>query len=329
MMDGGISMKTRITELLGIDYPIIQGGMQYVAYPELCAAVSNAGAMGTINTTIYPTVQAFSEALEQVNSLTDKPFCVNMSLLPDAHVGKDVAAYIDACAKAGVKAIETAGVKPDALVPLIRQAGIVHIHKVPATRFALSAERCGVSAVTCVGFECAGHPGADNIGSIVLINETARKCHLPVIAGGGIVDGRSMAAAFALGADAVIMGTRFLATDEAPISRAHKEWILNATEKDTVIAQRSIHNQVRIAHNAAAQKCLDMEAQGASLPELLTVISGAIGKKAYATGDVTMGMFPVGVGCSLIQEIKPVAAVIEDMMHEFKETINGINQLID
>jgi Dioxygenases related to 2-nitropropane dioxygenase len=318
-------MKTRITELLGIKYPIIQGGMQNVAYPQLCAAVSAAGGLGTVNTTIYPDFDDFRNALKEVKSLTDKPFCVNMSLLPDANVGDGVKRYIDICAEEGVKAIETAGTKPDALVSLIKGAGIVYIHKVPATRFALSAERCGVDAVTCVGFECAGHPGADNIGAIVLINEATHKCKIPVIAGGGIVDGYGMAAAFALGAEAVIMGTRFLATEEAPISRQHKLWLLSATERDTVIAQRSIHNQVRVAKNGAAKKCLELEAQGATLKELLAVIGGAKGKAAYESGDVDGGMYPVGVGCSLIKEIKPAAQVVEETMREMETTAKRLN----
>lgn len=311
-------MKTRITELLEIKYPIIQGGMQNVAYPQLCAAVSAAGGLGVVNTTIYQEFDAFRDALKEVKSLTDKPFGVNMSLLPDANVGDDVKRYIEICAEEGVKAIETAGTKPDALVHWIKGAGIVHIHKVPATRFALSAERCGVDAVTCVGFECAGHPGADNIGSIVLINEASHKCKVPVIAGGGIVDGYGVAAAFALGAEAVVMGTRFLATEEAPISHQHKQWILSATERDTVIAQRSIHNQVRVANNEAAKKCLAMEAQGATLKDLLAVIGGAKGKAAYDSGDVDGGMYPVGVGCSLIHEIKSATEVVEEIMREME-----------
>ncbi len=312
-------MKTKITEMLGIQYPIIQGGMQYVAYPELAAAVSNAGGMGTINTTIYPDVESFREAVKKAKALTDKPFCVNMSLLPDANVGEDVKRYIEVCGNEGVKAIETAGTKPDKLVPLIHDAGIVHIHKVPATRYGVSAEKCGVDAVTAVGYECGGHPGADGIGSMVLANEASRTLHIPVIAGGGIVDGRGVAAALALGAEAVIMGTRFLATTEAPISENHKNWILQATEKSTVLAQRSIHNMVRVADNGAAKKCLEMESRGAGLEELMTVIAGRKGREAYLSGNVDGGMYPVGVGCSLIRDIKPAAEVMADLIAETEE----------
>jgi nitronate monooxygenase len=321
-------VKTRITELLGIKYPIIQGGMQNVAYPKLCAAVSAAGGLGTVNTTIYRDFNDFRDALKEVKSLTDKPFCVNISLLPEANVGDDVKRYIDICAEEGVKAIETAGTKPDALVPMIKGAGIVHFHKVPATRYALSAERCGVDAVICVGFECGGHPGADNIGTIVLTNEAAHRCKVPVIAGGGIVDGYGVAAALSLGAEAVIMGTRFLATEEAPISHQHKMWLLSATERDTVIAQRSINNQVRVANNMAAKKCLEMEARGTTLQELLAVIGGAKGKAAYESGDVDGGMYPVGVGCSLIREIKPAGQVVKDIAREIEAVVKRMNSIL-
>lgn len=320
-------MKTRVTELLDIKYPIIQGGMQNIAYPELCAAVSEAGGMGTLNTTIYPDLKDFRKAVKKVKSLTKKNFCVNMSLLPDAHVGENIKQYITICAEEGVKAIETAGIKPDALVSLIKDAGIVHIHKVPATNYALSAQRCGVDAVTCVGFECGGHPGADNIGTIVLAREASKKCSIPVIAGGGIVDGYGMAAALALGAEGIIMGTRFLATQEAPISQAHKDWILQATERSTTIAQQSIKNQIRVAKNEASQTCLHMEANGANLKELLPVISGARGKAAYASGDVDSGMYPMGIGCSLIEKIVPVAVLIEEMVTQLHEATQRLAHL--
>lgn len=251
--------------MLGIRYPIIQGGMQNVAYPELAAAVSNAGGLGTINTTIYKTPEEFHEAVKKTKALTDKPFCVNMSLLPDVNVGEEIKRYVDICGTEGVTAIETAGVKPAALVSLIHDAGMIHIHKVPATRFGVSAEKCGVDAVTAVGYECGGHPGMDGIGTIVLANEASKTLKIPVIAGGGIVDGRGIAAALSLGAEAVIMGTRFMATEEAPISGNHKEWIKAATERSTVLAQKSIRNMVRVADNGAARKCLEMEARGGCL----------------------------------------------------------------
>ena len=322
-------MKTRITTMLGIRYPIIQGGMQNVAYPELAAAVSNAGGLGTINTTIYKTPEEFHEAVKKTKALTDQPFCVNMSLLPDVNVGEEIKRYVDICGTEGVTAIETAGVKPAALVSLIHDAGMIHIHKVPATRFGISAEKCGVDAVTAVGYECGGHPGMDGIGTIVLANEASKTLKIPVIAGGGIVDGRGIAAALSLGAEAVIMGTRFMATEEAPISGNHKEWIKAATERSTVLAQKSIRNMVRVADNGAARKCLEMEARGAALKELMEVIAGKNGKEAYETGDVDRGLFPLGEGCSLIRQVMPVAELMEELMGEAKETMKRLQGILD
>lgn len=322
-------MKTRITEMLGITYPIIQGGMQYVSYPELAAAVSNAGGLGTINATLYKSGEELRDAIRKMKSLTDKPFCVNMSLLPDVQVGEELRYYIHICGMEGVKVIETAGTKPDQLTPLIHDVGILHIHKVPATRYALSAEKCGVDGVTAVGYECGGHPGMDGIGTMVLANEASRALKIPVIAGGGIVDGRGIGAALALGAEAVIMGTRFLASAEAPISENHKQWIQNATERSTVLIQKSIRNMMRAADNEAARECLKREEKGATLKELMPVISGERGKGAYDSGWVDGGIFPVGVGCSLIREVKPVADIMRELVQEMKETAKRLESICE
>lgn len=320
-------MKTRITELFGIEYPVIQGGMQNIATPELAAAVSNAGGLGTINTTIYPTPEEFHEAVKKTKSLTDKPFCVNMSLLPDVNVGDDIRAMIDICGEEGVKVIETSGIKPSAIVELIHGAGIYHVHKVVTTRHALSAQKCGVDAVSVVGFECGGHPGMDGIGTIILANEASRTLDIPVIAGGGIMDGRGLAAALALGAEGVIMGTRFVASEEAPVSANHKQWLIDADERSTVLAQKSIKNMVRVANNGAARKCLEMEKQGATLKELLTVIAGKNGKEAYATGDVDRGLFPVGIGASLVKNIKPAGDIVREIVAEYEETVSRLTAI--
>lgn len=320
-------MKTKITEMLHIEYPIIQGSMQNIAYPVLAAAVSNAGGLGTINSTNYETPESFHEAIREMKQLTDKPFCVNISLLPDLNAGDKVKQLIDLCGREQVAAIETAGTKPDKLVPLIHDAGIIHIHKVPAARYGVSAQSCGVDAVTAAGYECGGHPGMDGIGTMVLTNEASRLLDIPVIAGGGIVDGRGIAAALALGAEAVVMGTRFLATAEAPISQNHKEWITHSTETSTILIQKSIRNMMRAADNTAARTCLDMEHQGASLQELMTVISGARGKEAYDTGRLEDGIYPMGMGCCLIRDIKTVGEVMREMVEEMRETLEFVGSL--
>lgn len=317
-------MKTKITEMLHIKHPIIQGGMQNIAYPVLAAAVSNAGGLGTINATNYKTPDSFHKAIREMKQLTDKPFCVNISILPDLDAGDHVRQFIHICGMEQVAAIETAGTKPDKLVPLIHGAGIIHIHKVPATRYGVSAQSCGVDAVTAVGYECGGHPGMDGIGTMVLANEASRSLHIPVIAGGGIVDGRGIAAALALGAEAVVMGTRFLATTEAPISQNHKEWITHSTETSTILIQKSIRNMMRAADNNAARTCLDMEDQGASLQELMSVISGAKGKEAYKTGRLEDGIFPIGMGCCLIRDIKPVGEVMKELVEEMGHALGSV-----
>lgn len=309
-------MKTRITELLGIDYPILQGGMFYVSTPELVAAVSNAGGMGFLSSAMYPEPEAFQDALQKTRALTDRPIGVNMSFLLDVNQREKMKAVIESCGDAGVTAVETSGVKPDFVEPLIHGAGLVHIHKVPAARYGISAEKCGVDAVSVVGFECGGHPGKDEKGTMVLIVEASRALSVPVIAGGGIVDGRGIAAALMLGADAVVMGTRFLASEEAPISEAHKQWLCAAGERSTVIVQKSVGNMARVANNAAARQCLAMEAQSANFEALQSVTAGARTLKAYQTGDVDDGINPVGQGVSLIREVKSVLAIVQELVAE-------------
>ena len=292
-------MKTRLTELLGIQYPIMQGGMQNIGVPALAAAVSNAGGLGTINATIYPVLDDFRAAVRETKALTDKPFCVNISLLPGVDVGDSTKDVIRVCGEEGVKVIETAGTSPKALVPLIHGAGVIHFHKVPTIRHALSAERAGVDAVEVVGYECGGHPGDQGLGSIVLTDKAARRCSVPVIVGGGYADGYGVAAALAMGADGVIMGT-----DEA----------------DTVLCQKSIRNMVRVANNATAAECLELEKQpGITLEKLMPVIQGARGRTCYKSGDINGCLFPIGTCIGLIEDVPSVAEVFETMARELEE----------
>jgi NADH:quinone reductase (non-electrogenic) len=316
-------MKTRLTELLGIEYPIIQGGMQNLGVPALAAAVSNAGGCGTINRTVYTNNEEFRNALRETRALTDKPFIVNISLLPGTSVGDDTKETIKICGEEGVKAIETAGTNPKDLVPYIHDAGMLHIHKVPGAKYALSAERAGCDAVTAAGFECGGHPGKDEISSLVLTNKSSRICSIPIIAAGGYVDGRGLAAALALGAEGVVMGTRFVATKECTIHDNFKAWIVKASEYDTVLCQKLIHNMVRVANNDCAKECLELEQEsGMTLEKLMPVISGARGRKAYENGDVNYCLFPVGNAIGLIDDIPTAKEVIDGIMQEYKDTLN-------
>lgn len=306
-------MKTKGMKLLGIRRPIIQGGMQHFGTPELAAAVSNSGGMGTINVTIYPTPEAFRQAVRETKARTDQPFCVNISLLPDVTAGERTMDYIEICGQEGVRAIETAGRRPDSLVAAIHNAGCLHIHKVPTVRHALSAQRAGVDAVTIVGAECGGHPGQDLVGTVVLAAKAAQEIEIPYFIGGGIADGRGLAAMLALGADAVVMGTRFVVTKECIAHENFKRWIMDHGEKDTALIQRSIHNMMRAANNQAAQACLVLEERGATLEELLEVISGERARKAQAEGDPEGGVLVAGQAMGLIHEIPTVAELFQSM----------------
>lgn len=321
-------MKTRITELLGIKYPIIQGGMQNLGTPELASAVSDAGGLGTINATVYPEPVDLQNAIRQTKKLTSKPFCVNISLLPDANVGDDTVNIIKLCGQEGVPVIETAGTSPKHLVEHIKREGIIHIHKVPAVSHALSAERAGVDAIIIVGLECGGHPGKDEVGTVVLTAKAAAKCNIPVISGGGYVDGRGMVAALALGAEGVVMGTRFVAVQECPIHQNFKQWILAASEKDTVLCQKSIKNMVRVANNATARQCIEVESKGnVTVKELLPVIGGGRQRKAYESGDIDAGLFPIGHAIGLIEDIPTVKEAIDTIFSEFMQTLDRLQTI--
>lgn len=322
-------MKTRGTELLGIKYPIMQGGMQHLGTPELAAAVSNAGGLGTINVTIYPDLDEFRNILKRMFELTNKPFCVNISLLPDVQAGEQTLDYIKICGEMKVPVIETAGRRPNDLVGPIHEAGMIHIHKVPTVRHAISAQKLGVDAVTIVGTECGGHPGEDLIGTIVLANKAAQCLDIPVFAGGGVADGRGVAALLAMGISAVVIGTRFVATQECQLHQNYKDWMVNASENDTTLVQKSIRNMMRVANNATAQECLAMEAKGATLKELMAAISGARGKKAQACGDVEGGIFVVGQSLGLINDVPTVEQLINSMVEEIKASTQLLNSIIE
>lgn len=309
-------MKTKITELLHIQYPIMQGGLQHLGTPELASAVSNAGGLGTINATIYPSMPEFRDAIRKMKSLTSKPFCANVSMLPTMMPGELTQEYFKVIVEEGVAVVETAGRDPKAFVPLLKAAGIKLIHKVAAVKYAKKAEEAGADMVTIVGVECAGHPGMDDITTMILGNKVAKTVKIPVLIGGGIADGKGLVAALALGGEGIVMGTRFVATQECIIHPNFKQWMVEASENDTILIQRSIKNMIRAMKNEAALRCLEMERQGATLQELLTVISGKKSKACVMAGDLQGSIFATGQAMGLIDEIKPVKQVIEDVMQE-------------
>ncbi|WP_027718191.1 NAD(P)H-dependent flavin oxidoreductase [Desulfovirgula thermocuniculi] len=321
-------MKTRVTELLGIKYPIIQGGMQWLSRAEFAAAVSNAGGLGIITAATHPGKKELVEEIRKTRALTDKPFGVNISMLPEVGPGDKTMEYVEAVIEERVPVVETSGRSPEEFVPLLKKAGIKLLHKVPAVRYAKKAERIGADAVIIVGFECGGHPGMDDVTTMILTPKTVDSVSIPVIAGGGIADARGFVAALAMGAEGVVMGTRFVATTESLAHPKFKEWIVKAQETDTVIIQRSIRNAARVMKNAAAAKVLEMEARGASLEELLTVISGRVGRRALFEGDLEGGTFAIGQCVGLINEIKPVREVIEEIVHGAQEILSRLQKIL-
>jgi len=325
-----MAFQNRVTDLLGIKYPIMQGGLQNLATPKLAAAVSNAGGLGTINVSMWPEYNDFREAVRHTKSLTNKPICVNISMLPEAEIGEKIITYIKICGEESVEVIETSGKNPAELVPLIHACGIKLIHKVPAVKHALKAEAVGVDIVSIVGAEAAGHPSPDLIGTIVLGAKAAGVLKIPYLLGGGISDGRGLAAMLALGADGVVVGTRFVACSDCDISENHKQWLLGASEMDTVLCQRAIKNMLRAANNAAAQECLKLEqSAGVTLQDLMPIISGEAGKAAYESGDISKGMFPVGQSVGLINTVKSASQIIEDMVAEASAVIGNLAALRD
>jgi len=316
--------KTRITELLGIKYPIIAGGMHLLSRAELVAAVSNAGGLGILASTTFETKEELREEIRKTKSLTDKPFGVNLNLFPmmrQRSVEEDIDLFIDE----GVTIVESSGASPEPYVPRLKEAGVKIIHKVPAVRFAQKAESVGVDAVTIVGFECAGHPGMDDVTSLILVPLTVDALKIPVIAGGGFCDARSFVAALALGADGVAMGTRFVATHECIAHSKVKEWMLKAKETDTTLIDRSIGLPMRVIKNKPAEKAMEMDKRGASLEELLTVISGALGRKAWLEGDIDAGVVSLGMVVGRIHEILSVKEVIDGIIEEAKDICKRLN----
>jgi NAD(P)H-dependent flavin oxidoreductase YrpB (nitropropane dioxygenase family) len=320
--------KTRITEMLGIEYPIIQGGMQWLSKAELASAVSEAGGLGLITAGSFPDPEELRDELRKARSLTKKPIGVNISMLPVLMEGDITKRYVNVVVEEKIPVVETSGRNPEALVPALKEGGVKLIHKVPAVRFARKAEAVGADAVTIVGFECGGHPGMDDVTSFVLIPRAAESLNIPVVAGGGIADARGFMAALSLGAEAVVMGTRFLATKECPAHPNFKEWLVEAQETDTMMIERSIRNAVRVMKNETSQKVLELEQKGATLDELLVYISGKVGLEAWTSGDLDGATIACGQNVGLIHEVKTVKQVIDDVVNGAREIAERLHRIV-
>jgi NAD(P)H-dependent flavin oxidoreductase YrpB (nitropropane dioxygenase family) len=316
--------KTRITELLGIKYPIVQGGMMWVSRPELASAVSNAGGLGIITAFTFPNPAELAAGIKKTKELTDKPFGVNITLLPTLRP-VDIDGYLDTVINSGIKIVETAGRSPEPYMERLKGAGVKVIHKCTAVRFARTAQRIGCDAVSIDGFECAGHPGEEDVTSLILIPLTADAVEIPIIASGGFGDGRGLVAALALGAEGMNMGTRFMATKESPVNDKLKERFITMSERDTILVLRSLRNTERAFRNPTAEKVFEMEKQGATIEQLAPLISGGVGRNILETGEVDKGLLTVGQVVGLVRDIPTVKELIDRIMKEAEEVASNIN----
>lgn len=314
-------MKTRLTEILGIETPIVCGGMMRVGTAELAAAASNAGALGVMTALSLPNAEELIKAIDKCRSLTDKPFGVNLTVGVVA-TEIDYDEYIDAIIDSGVKIVETAGRSPEPFMEKFKANGIKVIHKCVAVRHALKAERIGVDVVSIDGFECAGHPGEQDIGGMVLFPAAAQALTIPVIASGGIADGRGLAAALAMGCEGINMGTRFLVTEEAPIHRGIKEKVVEMDENQTRLIFRSYKNTARVYRNSIADEVAEIEASGGDFGMVHHLVSGANQEKAWSTGDIDAGMVTVGMSGGLINDIPTCDELVNNIVSDAEQIIN-------
>jgi len=313
-------MKTKVTEMLGIQYPIIQGGMQWVGYAELASAVSNAGGLGILTALTQPTPEDLRKEIARCRTMTDKPFGVNMTILPSI-TPPPYAEYIKVIVESGIRIVETAGNNPRDVAPKFKEHGIMVVHKCTSVRHALSAERSGVDIISIDGFECAGHPGEDDVTNLILIPAAVRACKIPVLASGGIADGYQMAACMALGAQGVNMGTRFMCTREAPIHDKVKQALVKAGERDTNLIFRTMRNTSRVLKNVVSDEVVAMEKKGAAFQEVRHLVAGARGRNAMQTGEVDTGIVSAGMVVGLIHDIPSCKELIERMVRECREAL--------
>jgi nitronate monooxygenase len=315
-------LKTRFTELFGVDHPIAQGGMQWVGRAGLVSAVANAGALGFITALTQPTPEDLTKEIARCRDLTDKPFGVNLTILP-AIKPPPYAEYRQAIIEAGIKIVETAGYKPQEHIDAFHEHGIKVIHKCTSVRHALSAERMGADAISIDGFECAGHPGEDDVPGLILIPAAADKVRIPMIASGGFGDARGLVAALALGADGINMGTRFMATAESSIHENVKQQMVANDERATDLIFRTMRNTARVARNAISQQVVELERGGAKFEDVRELVAGSRGRVVYETGDPDHGIWSAGMIQGLINDIPTCAELISRIVAGAEAIIHG------
>lgn len=316
--------KTRVTDILGIQYPIIGGTMASITDADFVAAISNAGGMGTLNSIMYQTREEFAMAIDRVKELTDKPFAVNLNFFP-AQFPVSQSEYTEIMIEKGAKIVDTSGhtAPPLELCARFREAGMTWIHKCVGLRYARKAQDMGADIVTVVGYENGGATGTLDIGTLVLVPTVASGVKIPVIGGGGVADGHGFTAVLALGAEGVIMGTRLLATQECPIHDSLKQALVNASEIDTMLIMRSVGTH-RVWTNTAAKKCAEIEATGASFEEILKIVSGDNTRKVYYEGDLDSGIVPCGQAVGQVNDIPTVKELFDGIITEATGVVQGL-----
>jgi len=319
-------MKTVLTESLNLKYPIVQGGMMWISKPELVAAVSNAGCLGILSGLTYETPELLAKAIEETKNMTDRSFGVNITMLPTLRqINYD--AYIDVIVDSGVKIVETAGNNPEPFMEKLKKNNITVIHKCTSVKHALKAEKIGCNFISIDGFECSGHPGELDVTSLILIPIAVDVLKIPVIASGGFADGRGLMAALSLGACGVNMGTRFMATKEAPMHDNIKRRLVEATENDTMLIERSLRNTIRVLRNRQAELVEKMEKEGKGLMDLAPLLSGMNGKRCLVEGDTEGFIFGCGQAVGLIRDIPSVSELVERIILEAKNSLDRLNKI--
>ena len=316
-------LKTRITDLFGIEHPVIQGGMQWVGYAELVSAVSNAGALGILPALTQPTPEDLAKEIERTREMTDKPFGVNLTVLPTINP-PPFEEYAQAIVGSGVKIVETAGRSPEPFMELFKEYDVKVIHKCTSVRHALKAQSVGVSAITIDGFECAGHPGEDDIPSLVLLPQAAEALDVPVAGCGGFSDAKSMVAALALGGEAIVMGTRFMATQEAGIHQNVKEKMTEADELSTNLMFRTMHNTARVFKNSVSDQVVEIESTGnATFEDVKDLVAGQRGRVVFEEGDLEHGIWSAGISVARVKDVPTCKEMVSRLVSEAEEIIDG------
>jgi NAD(P)H-dependent flavin oxidoreductase YrpB (nitropropane dioxygenase family) len=320
--------QTKITEMLGIEYPILCGGMQWVSRAEFVATVCNAGGTGFITAESLETPEDLKEEIKKMRDLTDKPFGINLSMIPELGEPKRTLQFCDVICESGIQFIETAGRSPEPLMPILKQGGVKVIHKLASVRHAKKAQKLGVDAVAILGYGSGGHIGTENVASFIKIAQAIQELDIPVIAAGGIATGAGFLGAMAMGAEAVLMGTVFFAAAEADIHPNIKQKLVDTDASDTTLLMKSINNPMRVVRNELAVKVVEMETAGASFEEVLAVMAGGKGKQAYLSGEANSAPLACGQSVGLVNEVKSVKRIIDGIIAEADTLLDRLNKSI-